>query len=381
MGLSRSNIIDVGELEDPFKEFFIEQLVGSDLNPWKSFKYSKSKVPSFVSDSQIIFKVGKTVNYIKNNMSDTLDLDSRISLTEINQRTSKYLLEQFSDKYKLKNHLKSLKKYMFLEQGDFVQQLMDSLSQILDKKSNFYKHDLVSILSFAINASNAQFDPEIEALDCRVLEMNTNECGWDVFILDYSIKKPLDVVIGKPQLLLYHKVFTFLWKLKRVEFQVIKSWKSVIKSRNHHAQLFVNEIMVFINELQRFFYMDVIEFHWAGFSKTEIWDLDMLIIAHDRYLDGICKDIFNKVFRINKVFELGKVFSHILDVCEIIECYDDGKILLKLRQEFQETVKDLLRGLSNHQDSKLHFLAARLDFNNYYAICEYDLNASRKYAI
>jgi len=41
--------------------------------------------------------------------------------------TSNYLLDILFTRYKLKDHLNALKRYLLLGQGDFIQNLMDSL--------------------------------------------------------------------------------------------------------------------------------------------------------------------------------------------------------------------------------------------------------------
>lgn len=43
------------------------------------------------------------------------------------RETSRRLLDLLKTKYKLMDHLRALKRYLLLGQGDFIQQLMDNL--------------------------------------------------------------------------------------------------------------------------------------------------------------------------------------------------------------------------------------------------------------
>ncbi|MCS4559057.1 Spc97/Spc98 family protein, partial [Shewanella sp. C32] len=78
-------------------------------------------------------------------------------------------------KFKLFDHLRALKKYLLLGQGDFIALLMESLASNLDRPANSqYRHTLTAQLEHAIRASNAQYDdPDVlRRLDARMLELS-----------------------------------------------------------------------------------------------------------------------------------------------------------------------------------------------------------------
>ena len=52
-------------------------------------------------------------------------MQEAISIAYLN--TSSALLDLLKNKYKLIDHLKAIKRYLLLEQGDFIQYLMDIL--------------------------------------------------------------------------------------------------------------------------------------------------------------------------------------------------------------------------------------------------------------
>lgn len=102
-----------------------------------------------------------------------------------------------------------------------------------DPPGTIFRHHLVSKLEHAIRSSSAQFDdPSIlKRLDVRLLESSPGERGWDIFLLDYSIqpisgegsttRTPLSAVLTPDAMKSYHKVFAFLWQLKRVEHSLV----------------------------------------------------------------------------------------------------------------------------------------------------------------
>ena len=70
--------------------------------------------------------------------------------------TSKKLIEVMFKKFKLKGHLIALKKFLLIGQGDFLQYLMDLISEELNNPADkIYKQSMASILDTAIRASNA----------------------------------------------------------------------------------------------------------------------------------------------------------------------------------------------------------------------------------
>lgn len=131
-------------------------------------------------------------------------------------------------KFGLWSHLLAYKKYILLNQGDFIALLMDSIGDSLDKPANtLYRHNLTATLESAIRGSNAQYeDPDIlRRLDARMLELSHGELGWDVFTLEYKVEPPLDVIVTPWCTRQYLKVFNFLWRVKRVEFAITGAWR------------------------------------------------------------------------------------------------------------------------------------------------------------
>ena len=77
--------------------------------------------------------------------------------------------------------------------------------------------------------SNAQYhDVEfLGRLDIRLMESSPGDKGWEIFMLDYRVSDlaPLATVFTEELMSNYKKIFSFLWKLKRIEHQLSQSWR------------------------------------------------------------------------------------------------------------------------------------------------------------
>jgi hypothetical protein len=60
------------------------------------------------------------------------------------------------------------------------------------------------------------------------LKISPGDSGWDVFTLDYHIDGPIATVLTPQVMHEYMKLFTFLWRLKRVEFALGSCWRDQV---------------------------------------------------------------------------------------------------------------------------------------------------------
>jgi gamma-tubulin complex component 3 len=220
--------IEKGDLTDPFGEFFITQ--NPDLeteNHWNyRFEFHQQMLPSYIGRelSNKAFLIGKSLYFIRticggdlefvissqlssavnsnewgkelrvknkvlidSNSSQNVKLECgdlkqlEISIDKAYKVSSVHLLSLFFDKFKLMDHLKAIKKYLLLAQGDFCQSLMDSLGwniaysrETLSKPAvTIYRHNLTGTLESAIRSSNAQYENTdiLKRLDVRLLQV------------------------------------------------------------------------------------------------------------------------------------------------------------------------------------------------------------------
>lgn len=329
-----------GELSDPYHEFFVieqDARVSGEVNGdprrvaatsvWEDkYKLDDDMVPSIITQdfAKKVFLIGKSLNFIRYGCGDSAWVEAyskeaskelrygdtatlETSIDEAYKTTMARLIHLMDDKFKLFEHLRALKKYILLGQGDFIALLMESLSSNLDRPANSqYRHTLTAQLEHAIRASNAQYDsPDVlRRLDARLLELSHGDIGWDLFTLEYKIDAPVDVVITPWATTQYLKVFNFLWRVKRVEFALGSTWRrcmtgarGVLASVDDKmgrdwkvARCCMAEMIHFVCQLQYYILFEVIEASWdqlqVAIGKPGC-TLDDLIEAHTKYLNSI----------------------------------------------------------------------------------------------
>lgn len=329
-----------GELSDPYHEFFVSEQDpnaiteaqsgkgrGSASSVWEDkYKLNEQMVPSIITQdfAQKVFLIGKSLNFIRYGCGDsqwveayskdaskelrygdTATLETWID--EAYKTTMARLIHLMAEKFHMFEHLKALKNYILLGQGDFIALLMESLATDLDRPAGAqYRHTLTAQLEHAIRGSNAQYDsPEVlRRLDARMLQLSHGDIGWDCFTLEYKIDAPIDVVVTEWGNRQYLKVFNFLWKVKRVEFALSTTWRKCMTGARGvlaggdkiTAQAWkltrgvLAEMIHFIGQLQYYILFEVIESSWDELQSSihkEGCTLDDLIKAHTKYLNAI----------------------------------------------------------------------------------------------
>lgn len=328
-----------GELDDLYNEFFVavDYDTKDDRLWYEKYSIRKPMLPSFISMElgTKILNIGKSINFIRRVCQDRspirggdekaleysksqeasaaaqLTADEEFGGTALQETvdttyrlTSKRLLEIFFSKYKFLDHLRALRLYLLLGQGDFIRHLMDLLESDLAKPaSTLYMHNLTGVLETAIRATNAQYaDPEIiERLDCRLLEVSPGDTGWDVFSLDYHVDGPISTVFTPECMIHYLRIFNFLWRAKRMEYCLTDLWTQQMTNRRmlkslpevspilHMCHMLGTEMIHFIHQMQYYITFEVLECCWADLKKqvAEASDLDHIIAAHETFLDQV----------------------------------------------------------------------------------------------
>lgn len=329
-----------GELSDPYHEFFVKESSAHDkgekeadarrtpaTSVWEDkYKLDEVMVPTIVTDdfAKKVFLIGKSLNFIRYGCGDSAWVEAyckdasrelhygdtatlETSIDRAYKATMARLIYLMDSKFHLFEHLRALKKYLLLGQGDFIALLMESLSSNLDNPAGSqYRHTLTAQLEHAIRGSNAQYDSQdvLRRLDARLVELSHGDVGWDVFTLEYKVDAPVDVVITPWASKQYLVIFNLLWRVKRVEFALGSTWRrcmtgarGVLASSDDKlsldwktARCCMAEMIHFVNQLQYYILFEVIEASWdqlqAAITKSEC-TLDDLVEAHTKYLKAI----------------------------------------------------------------------------------------------
>ncbi|KAF9999833.1 Microtubule-nucleating Tub4p (gamma-tubulin) complex component [Entomortierella chlamydospora] len=314
-----------GELEDPRTEFFIaHNPFAVEEDSWQKEYYIREEMlPIFIGKplARKILSIGKSLNFLRHKCDDAewllqhhgvgkplkygdiAELEGSIDAAYVG--TSQRLLYLLVTKFKLLDHLKAIKRYILLGQGDFIQHLMEALGPNLSQPANtLFRHNLTGTLETALRSSNAQFDdPDVlRRLDVRLLEFTSGDSGWDVFSLDYHINSPINTILTPKVMNEYLKMFNFLWRVKRVEYALSSAWRRQTTSARairpilelvpelHQCRIVCSEMIHFLYQLQYYILFEVLECSWDELLKAidnNATDLDSLIQAHAKYLSDI----------------------------------------------------------------------------------------------
>ncbi|KAG0144469.1 hypothetical protein CROQUDRAFT_47284 [Cronartium quercuum f. sp. fusiforme G11] len=439
-----TNWIWDGELLDPNQEFFISLNLDNEQNQdehwnhedskidlgwkiWESkFKFREEMVPSFINlgFARKIYSTGKSINFIKYSCSETDWQQTRASLFKISEKVtlhysdiagletninlanliaSKQIFTIFFHKLKLLEHLKALKDYLLLGRGDFISLLIESLGPSLNKPaSSLYRHNLTSTLESAIKlTSNNPTTDLINRLDVRMLEFESNDLGWDVFMLEYKTETPLDVILSQKAMEKYMKMFRMIWRIKRVEYVIELGWKILmvgcrnreiddqLKNDYHKSRIVVSEMVHFIRQLCSFVQLEVIECGWQSFESTVMvdgGDLDSLVEAHRVYLDRLvskgmllnpkkvgkenaCLLLAEDCFKVILSYKasIDSLHAYALSETQQVGQLDDIRRRMSSQaKNFTDLVLDLISALTAQPDPDLRFLSVRLNFSLFY---------------
>jgi gamma-tubulin complex component 3 len=171
-----------------------------------------------------------------------------------------------------------------------------------------------------------------------MMEYSHGEIGWDVFMLEYKVDSPIDTVLDPDSMESYRKLFSHLWRIKRVASCLGQLWTrmatgSKVSSRVpgnvdllrcavprsyqilveleqewHQVRIVLAEMIHFIRQMQSYCQLEVIECSWKilhDFIMKKEGDLDGLIHEHHAYLEKVVKKVLLLSSRSNRVVSCG----------------------------------------------------------------------------
>ena len=255
------------------------------------------------------------------------------TILQISQQVNEHILESLLQEHNLLEHLRALQKFLLVSQGDFICALLDGLHQEFScpEKQQYYMHTMMGIVHDAVRTTNARFLPRfvLERLHVKLLPeekslllwateelelfpSSDKTTGWDIFSLGYDIDGPLTAIVTPMAEAKYQRVFTFLFRVKRIEWMLNSTWRQ--SSTLHHAlqqqqqsfpktngeatQKLLRQVSMarqsmthFVSNLQSYLMLDVLESGWKSmmerFQQNQTSSLDDILHAHDDYLDEI----------------------------------------------------------------------------------------------
>nr|KAF6322984.1 tubulin gamma complex associated protein 2 [Pipistrellus kuhlii] len=260
---------------------------------------------------------------------------------------SKVLLDFLMEEQDLVAHLRSIKRYFLMDQGDFFVHFMDLTEEELKKPvDDITPTRLEALLELALRMSTANTDPFKDDLKIdlmphdlitqllRVLAIETKQekamvqagptelslSGLEAFSFDYVVRWPLSLIINRKALTRYQMLFRHMFYCKHVERQLCSVWisnKAAKQHALHSAKWFAGaftlrqRMLNFVQNIQYYMMFEVMEPTWHILEKNlkSASNIDDVLGHHTSFLDNCLKDcmLTNP--------ELLKVFSKLMSVC------------------------------------------------------------------
>nr|XP_012332148.1 gamma-tubulin complex component 2 isoform X3 [Aotus nancymaae] len=358
-----------GIIHDPYSEFMVEEhelrkeRIQEDYNDkyWdQRYTIVQPQIPSFLQKmADKILSTGKYLNVVRECGHDVTcpvakeiiyTLKERAYVEQIEKAfnyASKVLLDFLMEEKELVAHLRSIKRYFLMDQGDFFVHFMDLTEEELRKPvEDITPPRLEALLELALRMSTANTDPFKDDLKIdlmphdlitqllRVLAIETKQekamaqadpteltlSGLEAFSFDYIVKWPLSLIINRKALTRYQMLFRHMFYCKHVERQLCSVWisnKTAKQHSLHSAKWFAGaftlrqRMLNFVQNIQYYMMFEVMEPTWHILEKNlkSASNIDDVLGHHTGFLDTCLKDcmLTNP--------ELLKVFSKLMSVC------------------------------------------------------------------
>eukprot|EP00605_Chrysophyceae_sp_TOSAG23-4_P002805 GSChrysophyteH1.ASY1.ANO1.3089.1 assembled CDS len=341
-----SNWIFRGELDDPYREFMIQEdkSVTRDVaafhddftgSYWENrLSLVDENVPKFLkSIAPRVLTAGKYLNVVRSciergNTGDVAAVEgdgSATALIAIVERayvySSRSLLKLLESGHKLRSHLKSLSRFFLLEHGDFFIQFMDIAEEDLRNEVKLVNKSRVqNLLQTALSTSTLASDPNKDLLSCDLAKSNLIQHlyliqsaggmdgasaakemtasqglkGVEALTLDYEVKFPVSLVLSKRAMAKYKLLSRLLYFSKHVELRLLSCWvdhqstkELDIAQGGQGAYLLRQRMTHFIHNFVYYMGLEVIgpRSHEMHQGLQVAVDTDEVLALHERFLD------------------------------------------------------------------------------------------------
>ncbi|XP_073429959.1 gamma-tubulin complex component 2 isoform X1 [Dendrobates tinctorius] len=364
-----------GIINDPYSEFMVEEhelqkeKIQEDYNDkyWdQRYTIVQQQIPSFLQKvADKILSTGKYLNVVRECGCDVTCPDAKEIIYTLKERAyveriekaysyaSKVLLNFLMEEKELVAHLRSIKHYFLMNQGDFFVHFMDLTEEELKKTvEDIIPTRLETLLELALRMSTANTDPfkddlKIELMPhdlitqlLRVLAIETQQekvlinndptelalSGLEAFSFDYIVKWPLSLIINRKALTRYQMLFRHLFYCKHVERLLCNVWisnKAAKRFSLHSVKWFAaaftlrQRMLNFVQNIQYYMMFEVMEPMWHILEKglKSVSNIDDVLSHHTSFLDNCLKDcmLTNP--------ELLRIFSKLMSVCVMFTNY------------------------------------------------------------
>ena len=283
--------------------------------------------------------------------------------------------------YNIISVLKSIKKFYFMECGDFYNHLIDTSNEILLQEKNKVDFEKIeTIIDNAIRSTSAYLDPnkdlftfalsnmivrtekiyldrynnilesnEIKILIAKLSELNEDKLFFDFedskilesLILEISLVWPMNLIFSKKSLIKYKILFRQLLILKYDEKKLSELWIlqqnfKELKLQNYlkPSYLLRDRMINFLKNIIYYFFNEVIEPNYLCFLEDfgKAKSIDEMILRHDKFLDNCLKECLlddsDILILLNDIIQTCLVYSKV--ILKYYHSIEDNKNLFNL---------------------------------------------------
>ncbi|XP_067636054.1 gamma-tubulin complex component 6-like [Eurosta solidaginis] len=197
------------------------------------------------------------------------------------------VMRLFLEELQILDHLRSLRHYFFLMDGEFGSIICDGIIDKLESEATPVKllnyQMLHSILDTALGSSITGNDKNAENLSFTISDVPlkfdlSNPGVLNVLSLSYRIEWPLNLILNPETLEQYGNIFKYLIKVRRISwvleraYQILKEavkklGKAILKSPQYrHIQLMRHKFYHFVHALQNHITANALQASWKTFK-------------------------------------------------------------------------------------------------------------------
>ncbi|CAH2041483.1 unnamed protein product, partial [Iphiclides podalirius] len=319
------------------------------------------------------------------------------------------ILTHFLVNLDMYEHLRSLKDYFFLMDGEFSRSICHNLFAKLTKTVNPQEllnfATLHNILDKALGSSISHVHKFSENLSFTITEpplsfQHSSPDALQCLSLTYTVGWPLNIILSQEALLRYARVFQFLVKMRRVawalgeDFQTLKLSAKVGRGRSRRlvrspqyvsAQVFRHVMAALVRALEGYMAATCVQAAWLEFERAlrKARTLDDLHECHVAYVKKVLfrcllnnrsapvmrllNDIFTVVLKFSRVLRAGDWQQEAPDACfthpNFAQLEELFRLFEKLAKYLHKVITKLMEcGYQRH----LVELLTMVNLNGYY---------------
>lgn len=326
----------------PFEEEFNEFL-NEDYIPLENKKTKDKNLFNYPNKENSFDEKIKKIEKISNKKtcifeSDVI-IDFRNLIDKIYEWANFTLKNYLYQDCQIISILKSIKKFYFMECGDFYNYFIDLSDEILSVEKNVADIKKIdSIIDVALRSTSANLDPnkdlftfnlsnmivrtekiylekylkildlnDIDDIMEKITELNDDKSFFEYndskvlesLILDISVKWPLNLIFSKKTIIKYKILFRQLLILKYEEKKLSEIWilqqnfKNIKIQNNLKPSYILRDRMInFIKSIIYYFFNEVIEPNYLLFldNLSNSKSVDEIIFHHENFLDNCLKE-------------------------------------------------------------------------------------------